>query len=368
MQQVSVRPIELNIARCRLILSAVALFAIFVDPTESILTPQPTPHTSWFTIDPFTLAILGAHLSYSTAVFVLLIRHRVSPAQLGAVTLWADVFLGAAIAFFTEGASSPFYALFIFGVVVAGLRSGFERTLRVTIVSVALYMALIFISAPGMINFYIMRPVYLAIIGYLIAYLAQQRLHLESEIRLLAASDQRSRIARDLHDNWAQALAGINLRLETGRELLRRERTQDGARELEELQRNVTSELDELRSYMRSLAGREDDWEPVGSRNEARFAVRAEFGGSSALVEHVLQILREAVQNVLRHAGASSAELQVGMADGVVSITIADDGVGFQDPEQLPWSIASRVRELGGEIRQVARQRGAQLSIRVPQE
>ena len=59
-----------------------------------------------------------------------------------------------------------------------------------------------------------MRPVYLAITGYLVGYLGQQRLDLQEEMRQFEIVEQRHRIARDLHDNFAQALAGINLRLE----------------------------------------------------------------------------------------------------------------------------------------------------------
>ena len=47
---------------------------------------------------------------------------------------------------------------------------------------------------------------------------------LESRIRELESASQRERIARSLHDGYMQALAGVNLRLETCRELLRRGR------------------------------------------------------------------------------------------------------------------------------------------------
>src|SRR5438445_4714381 len=100
-----------------------------------------------------------------------------------------------------------------------------------------------------------MRPVYLAITGYLVGYLGEQRLTLESRVRDLEAAAERERIARSLHDGYVQALAGVNLRLETCRALLGRNRPQDALSEITDLQTGVAREYDAVRTYLRSLAG-----------------------------------------------------------------------------------------------------------------
>src|SRR5947207_781227 len=74
--------------------------------------------------------------------------------------------------------------------------------------------------AGGRLDLFIRRPVYLAITGYLVSYLGQQRQQLEERMRVLEASAERMRIGRDLHDGYAQALAGVTLRLEATRRLL----------------------------------------------------------------------------------------------------------------------------------------------------
>jgi signal transduction histidine kinase len=368
MRSAQFQHMERNIARCRLALSAVALGAVFVDPTEPTLTRWIPLTGGAFTIDPYTLAVMGMHFCYSSILLGALTYELVSPERGDGIALWLDVLFGAAIAAVTEGASSPFYAFFAFAVVEAGLFGGFRRVGAVTGVSVGLYLSLILLSAPGNTNFYIMRPVYLAIVGYLVAYMGQQRLNLEAGIRELAAASQRQQIARDLHDGRAQALAGITLRLESCQELLRRGRHTDALLDLSDLQRSVNEEYDDFRAYMRSLAGIETTPVLRGVDSSTSFSIVAQFGGSAELVDHVLHILREGVANVVRHARARSAVLRVQHSGSEVQISIDDDGVGFRDPVRRPWSIASRVEEVGGTLCVLQNgQPGAHLAIALPQ-
>jgi signal transduction histidine kinase len=212
-----------------------------------------------------------------------------------------------------------------------------------------------------------MRPAYLAIMGYLAGYLGQKSLDREHRLRFLEAGIERERIARSLHDGYAQALAGVNLRLETCRELSRQGRHVEVFDELTELQTGVNHEHDVLRSYIRSLV--DLDAAPVaddGSR-ATRFSVRADFAGSATCVEHVLHILLEGARNVRRHAQARSAEIKVDGGAVEIVVTIDDDGIGFRDGAEPPWSIASRVAELGGRLRIDAdRAPGAHLRVALP--
>ncbi|TMA46242.1 MAG: hypothetical protein E6J83_06900 [Deltaproteobacteria bacterium] len=85
-------------------------------------------------------------------------------------------------------------------------------------------------------------------------------------------------------------------------------------------------------------------------------------------MDQVLQLVREAVTNIRRHARARSAVVSIGAADSHVLITVGDDGVGFSDPAHVPWSIASRVSDAGGTIR-VIRDAvpGAHLKVVIPE-
>lgn len=362
----SLPQMEHSIARSRLVLSVVALLAVYIDPTRPAFSPWPDAGIGWFSIDPYALAILSVHLVYSVTVYVAVSRSYIDRQRLGALTTWADVGLGALIAAFTEGASSPFYAFFVFGVIEVGLRAGFRQTLLVTAVSVLLYMSLILVSAPEGLNFYIMRPVYLAITGYLVGYIGQQRLNLEHRIETLAASEQRNRIGRDLHDGYAQSLAGLSLRIERCRELMRRGRVDQVGAELGELRDTVNHEFDSLRAYSRSLAGMASvvQTATVPAAREATCTLTVNVRASAVLIEHILQILREGLTNVRRHARANSASLQVDGTDENIVIRIVDDGVGFAAGID-PWAIRSRVSELGGRL-DVGRAGGGVLTITLP--
>ena len=182
-----VQPIQHGIARCRLTLSIAAMIAVFVDPTQPLLGSRLPIQSGAFEMDFQVLWVLVLHFAYSVGVLWLLRARAALPPTFDRITLSLDVLSGAAIAAFTEGISSPMYAFVVFAVIAAGLTSGLRRAMLVTAVSVALYLSLILISAPGQINFYIMRPVYLGITGYLVGYLGEQRLRLESGIRDLAA-------------------------------------------------------------------------------------------------------------------------------------------------------------------------------------
>jgi signal transduction histidine kinase len=367
MTSTGVQQMEQNIARCRLVLSLAAIVAMYADPAEPLLARWIPMVSGPFVMDFRLLLVMALHLAYSVSVYVSLSREWVSPQRVVAQTMWIDVLFGAVIGTLTEGATSPAYLFFAFAVVAAGLRAGLRQAIWVTAASAGLYICLIVLSVRGGADVYIMRPVYLAITGYLVGSLGQQRLDLQEEMRQLEVTEQRHRIARDLHDNFAQALAGINLRLEGCRRQLHANPAADLLPELTELQASVKRESEELRTYTRSLAGLEVHPTPGDAAAPARLWVSADLSGSFDLVDHILQIAREGISNVRRHARAKTAKIEIRTDQSNVHVSIEDDGVGFQ-ADATPWSIASRVREIGGHIQIVgAEGRGAHLLITVPQ-
>ncbi len=343
--------IERTIARCRVFLSFSALVAVYIDPTRPTLARWLPLTGGPFMLDPVALAVLAAHLVYSVAVYLVVERRPMASRPLAVVCTWADVLAGVPIALVTEGANSPFYVFFAFAVLAAGFRAGLRLALSVTGVSVVLYLGLILAARPEGLSFYAVRPAYLTIIGYLVGDLGEQRLALESRIRALEAAAQRERIARSLHDGYAQALAGVTLRLESCRRLLHRGRTEEALAELVDLKAGLDREHDALRAYIRSLVDLAAARSPAAGGGATRFALHARFEGSLLLVEHALLIMLEGARNVGRHARAASATIAAAAHRGTVHITIDDDGVGFPPGAPPPWSIASRAAELGGAVR-----------------
>ncbi len=340
---------ERGIARCRIFLSVAAILAWYVDPTDPLLTRWLPLTGGAFAIDRYSVTVLLAHLGYSVTMAWAQGRAVVRPARLSTIATCMDVLFGAAIVLVTEGATSLFYAFFAFAVLSAGLRSGRRAALAVTAASILFYVLLTALAARENHHFYVMRAAYLAITGYLVGYLGQERLNQEARLRVLEGNAQRERIARSLHDGYAQALAGVNLRLESCQELFRRGRQADAMADLGELQSGVQREYDELRAYIRSLV-EEAAPGPIGPHDAPHFSVHADFAGSAPFVEHVLHIMLEGTRNVRRHARARSAVISARTVAGELVLAIDDDGVGFPEGTEPPWSIASRVSEFGGEL------------------
>ncbi len=355
---VDYRDLDRNIARTRIVVSLVGLLSIYVDPTID----EP------FSIERDLLIVLILHLAYAVGIYFQVRRIVVTP-RFTFVTAAFDVLFATVISLLTEGPTSPGQIFFAFAIMSVGCRSGFRATLFVTAYGVLLYAPLIVTSPPAERWAYVMRPVYLAIIGYLFSFLGEQRLTFEARLRKLEGIAQRQTIARSLHDGFLQALATVNLRLKTSCELLQEGRAAEALSELRGLESGLALEYDDIRAYVRKLAD-VDATEPNDSRDSAsdpQFRVEAQVVGSASVIEQILQIMLEALRNTRRHALAEAAAIRASNAQGTVRILIDDNGVGFSKTAAAPWSIASRVAQFGGRL-EIARddRRGAHLEIELP--
>jgi signal transduction histidine kinase len=347
MKQSQFDSLDLNIARVRIFLSLAAMLSLYIDPTTG---------GGLFHLTGLVLPLLLTHLAYSIFLYIAL-RHCWTPVALATPAIALDLFFAAAVAFLTEGETSPSYIFFVFAIVAAGVRPGSRATIIATASSVVLYLAVTTL-ANGVSDRNVMRAVYLAIAGYLIGALGQQR-------RLFESRAERRSIARSLHDGYVQALAGMNLRLQACRELLQRGEPARVMTELSELQVGVAREYDQVRAYIRSLAGLAAPKRPPAAA-DLTVHLNATFSGRGLVAEHLLQIMLEGLRNARRHGRATRLELTLATSPEAQLLTIGDDGAGFDDPDTPPWAIASRVAEMGGNITIVNGDGPARLSIEMP--
>ena len=128
-------------------------------------------------------------------------------------------------------------------------------------------------------------------------------------------------------------------------------------------------EYDGVRRFIRALA-EVDSGDAVGESarpHEPVFRIRAEFTAGGSLAEQVLQIMLEGLRNTVRHGAARSAGLEVSRDAAMIRILLHDDGVGFPPFSPPPWSIASRVADLGGSLKiERSGADGAQVDIELP--
>jgi signal transduction histidine kinase len=213
---------------------------------------------------------------------------------------------------------------------------------------------------------------------------------LQAKAEELAVAEERARIARDIHDGFVQALASIDVGIEVCRRLDQRN-PKRLASELEELQRTVKQGYREARRYLDRLRQRTPQGPAVEiamqelvrefqDRGEIQVELRAEADGLSSrdgLGFEVLQIVREGLTNVVRHAAATKAAVFVESRNGTVEVVIRDDGRGFPAASEsgtedlpanvAPWSIRERVASLGGSLRlKSVVGRGSEIRITLP--
>jgi signal transduction histidine kinase len=191
----------------------------------------------------------------------------------------------------------------------------------------------------------------------------------------LAIVEERSRIAREIHDGVAQMLAFSALKLDLVVRLLEGEQPKARA-ELDQVRSSVRESIKEVRRSIFAL--RPVDLErhgfvetvkryalDFGQQNDVKVTLTAhDLPNLSIKSEAVLfRIFQEAMHNVAKHARARSVDVQLGTdAGGMAYVRIVDDGVGFE-----PTSVSDRVSSAGGlglrQMRERVAARGGTLVI-----
>ena len=199
--------------------------------------------------------------------------------------------------------------------------------------------------------------------------IAIERARLADNATRLARAEERTRIAREIHDTLAQGLTAIALNIEGA--MHRLESNPDQARErleralvmarenLEEARRSVL----DLRGAARlegkplaeALAGlarsfTSDTGVPVQveARNTERLPMRVE--------SELFRIAQEALTNVRKHAHATHVEICLKRRGNRVSLTVSDDGRGFSPSRKRSdghglVGMRERAKLLGGRLR-----------------
>jgi two-component system sensor histidine kinase DesK len=192
------------------------------------------------------------------------------------------------------------------------------------------------------------------------------------EIEHLATVAERERIARDLHDVLGHTLSVITLKSELAGKLMERdpERAGKEIREVEQISRQAMSDVrDAIRGYRSKglaaeLALAKSTLETAGVTVQCDAATTMKL---PAVQETVLSLaVREAVTNVVRHAGARSCRMRLEQQNGSCRLEIQDDGRGSSNGEGNGLKgMRERVEMLGGTL-QRSTESGTTLTITLP--
>ncbi|OFW55117.1 MAG: hypothetical protein A2146_03245 [Actinobacteria bacterium RBG_16_67_10] len=160
-----------------------------------------------------------------------------------------------------------------------------------------------------------------------------------------AALAERELLAAELHDELAQTLSFLGLKIERARQQLDEGQAADVVSELAAMQAAVASAFAQVRAALTGL--REPEPRPVelrlwlaecleGFRRDCDIPAELVIADESALAMPALAqaqavaIVREALANTRRHAGARHVRVVIGRQDGQAQIAIEDDGRGFE--------------------------------------
>ncbi|WP_084145903.1 histidine kinase N-terminal 7TM domain-containing protein [Anaerovorax odorimutans] len=193
----------------------------------------------------------------------------------------------------------------------------------------------------------------------------------------LAATEERERLARDMHDNLGQVLGFINLQAQGIRQELTKADVNIVTSKLDKLVTVTQSAHEEIREYIRKTRNTEfmkTDFIEVLKKDilnfERQWGIRAKQDFHGGLIGekiktniqvNILNIVKEALNNIGKHAKAKNVCISLLFSQGQLSIIIEDDGEGFivgsyqnnKDENKFGLNI---MRERAAEI-------GAQISI-----
>jgi two-component system sensor histidine kinase UhpB len=175
----------------------------------------------------------------------------------------------------------------------------------------------------------------------------RRRLRALSSQVITAQEEERKRISRELHDETAQSLTSLLVRL----------RLLQGARDLDELRELTAQTLEEVRKlavelrpttldHLGLVAALEWYSREYAERLDASVDFRTEglAGRLHPEVELVIyRVVQEALTNIARHARASRVEIALLFRDDAVEVEVEDNGSGFDVRE----ATSTRERGLG---------------------
>ncbi|MEU4287364.1 histidine kinase [Kribbella sp. NPDC026596] len=195
------------------------------------------------------------------------------------------------------------------------------------------------------------------------ATLALERARAQRDRDMLAVLEDRDRIARDLHDVVIQRLFATGLQLQGMHRLARPEHQQRISRAVDDIDTTIhdlraaifelqqTPDSSSLRGDVQTLVA--EYTEPLGFRPRLICTGPIDTVVPANVRPQILATIRESLSNIVRHAQASQATVEVSVGAGRVTARISDDGVGIGASTRRSGlsNLTERAQALGGSVR-----------------
>ncbi len=204
-----------------------------------------------------------------------------------------------------------------------------------------------------------------------VAAIALENARLYAQAGRVATLEERHRVAAEMHDGLGQTLSYLGLMtdqvvdfLSDGREgaaLERLQKTRETIGEAtREVRRAINSLMDEAPSALDLRIRLREAVEEFASEHDLKTAWQTDEESapdcSPQAAEQVLNVTREALNNIARHAAARQVSVRMGQSNGQYFVTIEDDGKGFDASQSEPSGhfglrvMQARAAHIGGEL------------------
>lgn len=185
----------------------------------------------------------------------------------------------------------------------------------------------------------------------------------------LATSQERNRIARNLHDSLGHALTALNMQLQAAVELWKQDRTSERVEPfLEESQRLGITAMREVRQSVSLLREEDQSEKPLadaiadlvetfreGTGIPTKLRVQVNSPVPASISYTLYRVVQEALTNIYKHAQAMAVEVELATRANSVQVKVVDDGCGFHRNGSSKSSFGlkgmqERVAALGGKL------------------
>lgn len=189
-----------------------------------------------------------------------------------------------------------------------------------------------------------------------------ERRNLEAQIQEISENEQR-RIGQDLHDDLGQALTGISFLAKVLQQRLAARGVSeavdagtivtllnDALSHTKQLARGlcpVVLESRDIQTALQQLAGNIEGLFGVSARVECSHSIELQ---DKAVATHLYRIAQEATTNAIKHGKAQDILLKVTQHNGVISLQIQDDGIGFSRRKSKSKGMGLRVMQYRARI------------------
>lgn len=205
--------------------------------------------------------------------------------------------------------------------------------------------------------------------------LKEEKAKQNAQLNLFLAENERNRIGRDLHDSLGHTFAMLSVKAELAQQLLQMQVYDQAEKELAEVQAISKQSMADVRRIVDNLRTRTLDEELETIRamlhmSDIQLELKNELNNASLSREiqfAISMILLELATNIIKHAEAKKAKMDLYYRNHVLILDVEDDGRGFKQlTGRELHSVRERLDNLAGWVEVISSQNPTKIRILLP--